>query len=110
MSTKGYPTAPQAMSNEVEHRRKIAQTANLALGGKLNATSPSVTLTANSSTTTLIDDRIGANTYIGFQPKTANAAAALSGLYVSSQANGTATLTHANNAQSDRTFNVLLIG
>lgn len=107
--SKGYPLAPQSMSNDVEHRRKIAQTANLAIGGKLNATLL-VTLAANVATTTVTDERIGATTFFGFQPKTANAAGALSGLYVSSQANGTATLTHSNNAQSDRTFNVLLIG
>lgn len=109
MTTPGYPTAPEAWENAVEHRRKIARTANLALGGKLNAT-VQVTLTANSATTTVTDARIGANTFIGFQAMTANAAAALSGLYVSSQKNGSATLTHANNVQSDRTFNVLLIG
>jgi hypothetical protein len=109
MTTTGYPTAPQAMTNEVEHRRKIAQTANLAIGGKLNAVLQ-VTLAANSATTTVTDKRIGANTFFGFQPTTADAAAALSGLWVSPPSNGTATINHANNAQVDRTFNVLLIG
>lgn len=109
MTTPGYPTAPEAWENDIEHRRKIARTANLALGGKLNAVTQ-VTLTANSSTTTVTDARIGSNTFFGFQAMTADAAAALSGLYVSSQKNGSATLTHANNAQVDRTFNVLLIG
>lgn len=105
----GYPLAPEVWQNDVEHRRKLAQAANLALGGKMNAVTQ-VTLTANSATTTLTDRRIGANTFIGFSPLTADAAAAQSGLYVSSQINGSATLTHANNAQADRTFNVLLIG
>jgi hypothetical protein len=109
MTTKGYPLAPETWTNEPEHRRKLAQAANLALGGKLNSVLQA-TLAANSATTTITDKRIGANTYIGFSPLTADAAAALSGLYVSSQANGTATLTHANNAQTDRTFNLLLIG
>lgn len=106
---KGYPVAPESMQNEVEHRRKLAQAANLALGGKMNAVTQ-VTLTAGATTTTLTDKRIGAYTFIGFSPLTANAAAAQAGLYVSSQVNGSATLTHANNAQADRTFNVLLIG
>lgn len=109
MSTQGYPSAPEAWNNDVEHRRKIARTANLALGGKLNAVM-TLTLAANSPTTSVTDQRIGADTFFGFQPLTADAAAALSSLYVSSQANGVATLTHANNAQTDRTFNVLLIG
>lgn len=105
----GYPLAPEVWQNEVEHRRKLAQASNLALGGKMNAVTQ-VTLAANSTTTALIDKRIGANTFIGFSPLTANAAAAQAGLYVSSQVNGSATLTHANTATTDRTFNVLLIG
>lgn len=109
MTTQGYPSAPEAWANEVEHRRKLARTANLALAGKLNAVIQ-VTLTPNSTTTTVTDKRIGANTFVGFQATTADAAAALAGLYVSSQNNGTATLTHASASSVDRTFNVLLIG
>jgi hypothetical protein len=106
---KGYPLAPQTLPNEKEHRRLIAQTANLAMQGKLNAVTQ-VTLTASSTTTTLTDARIGANTGIFFSPLTADAAAALGGLYVSAQQKGQATLTHASTASVDRTFNVLLIG
>lgn len=111
MSLKGYPLAPETLANDVEHRRKIAQTANLAVQGKLNAVTQ-VTLTAGSTTTTFIDSRIGATTGIFFSPLSANAAAALSGLWVNPalQKAGQATLTHANTATVDRTFNVLLIG
>lgn len=110
MTTPGYPTAPEAWSNEVEHRRKIARTANLALGGKLNAVT-TVTLTPNATSTTLTDARIGANTYIDFSPRTTDAVTALaSGLFVSSKKAGQATLTHASSANSDQTFDVLLIG
>jgi hypothetical protein len=109
MTLKGYPLVPEVYPNETEHRRKLAQGANLALQGKMNAV-VQVTLAANTTTTTLTDKRIGGATFIGFSPLTANAAGALAGLYVSSQANGTATLTHANTATIDRTFNVLLIG
>lgn len=106
---KGYQAVPVALPDEKEHRRQIAQALNNQLAGKLNATLQ-LTLTANSTTTTVTDARIGGYTFFGFQPMTADAAAALSGLYVSSQANGTATLAHANAATTDRTFNVLLIG
>lgn len=109
MSTQGYPLAPQTFPNEKEHRRLIASAANLALQGKLNAVTK-VTLAASATTTTLTDARIGANTWLGFQPTTADAAAALSGLYVSAQQKGQATLTHASTASVDRTFSVLLIG
>lgn len=109
MTQRGYQGVPEFEPNGAEHRKKIARLSNLLLQGKLNSVIQ-VTLTANAATTTVTDKRIGANTWIGFSPLTANAAAAQSGLYVSSQTNGSATLTHANNAQSDRTFNVLLIG
>jgi hypothetical protein len=109
MTQKGYQGVPLMLTNEVEHRRQLAQASNNLLQGKLNSVIQ-VTLTASSGTTTVIDERIGANTYFGFQPLTANAAGALSSLYVSSQKNGTATLTHANTATVDRNFNVLLIG
>jgi hypothetical protein len=109
MTTPGYPTAPESWTNLAEHLRKIARAANLALGGKLNAVTQ-VTLTPNATTTTVTDSRIGANTFFGFQPLTADAAGAAAGLYVSSQANGTATLSHANASSVDRTFRVLLIG
>jgi hypothetical protein len=97
------------MPDEKEHRRQIAQALANAMGGKLNAVNE-ITLVAGATTTTITDARIGANTFFGFQPMTANAAGALGSLYVSSQANGTATLTHANTATVDRTFRLLLIG
>jgi hypothetical protein len=109
MSLKGYPLVPETMPNEIEHRRQLAQGVNGARSGKLNAVTQ-VTLTPSSTTTTLIDARIGATTGIFFSPLSANAAGALGGLYVSSQKAGQATLTHASTASVDRTFNVLLIG
>jgi hypothetical protein len=88
---------------------------NSLLQGKINAVS-TVTLTANVATTTMTDARISSRSFISFQPTTANAAAALATLYTSGQTGGTGTVTgsvvinHANNAQTDRTFNVLIIG
>lgn len=110
MTQKGYQGVPEMLPNEQEHRRQIARALNNQLAGKLNAVMQ-VTLTPSSTTTTVIDKRIGANTWFGFQPLTADAVTAqLSGLHVSSQQNGQATLTHASAAAVDQTFNVLLIG
>lgn len=106
---RGYQGVPEVLSDEKEHRRQIARLANSLLQGKTNNV-VQVTLSPSSTTTTLTDKRIGANTGIFFFALTANAATALSGLYVSSQSNGTATLTHASAATTDRTFNVLLVG
>lgn len=107
--SKGYQGVTLMLSDEKEHRRQIAQLANNLLQGKLN-TVIQVTLTPSSTTTTVTDKRIGAYTGLFFSPLTADAAAAQAGLYVSSQQNGSATLTHASTATADRTFNVLLIG
>lgn len=89
--------------------REITERVNRLIQGKMNAVT-TVTLTAGATTTTLTDARIGAQTYIGFSPTTANAAAALTNLYVSAKATGSATLTHSNTGTTDRTFDVLLIG
>jgi hypothetical protein len=106
---RGYDGVPESLANEVEHRKRIARLANNLLQGKTNNVIQ-VTLAANVTTTTVTDKRIGAYTGLFFSPLTADAAAAISGLYVSAQVNGSATLTHANTATTDRTFNVLLVG
>jgi hypothetical protein len=100
----GYPGLGTAPS-----QREIAERVNRLLQGKLNAVT-TLTLTANAASTTLTDKRIGGATWIGLMPLTANAAAALATTWVSARANGSATITHANNAQVDKTYDVLLIG
>ena len=100
---------PTHLSDQAEWLRLIASAVNGMLQGKtLNI--GSVTLTANSATTTLADSRIGPKSFIGFMPTTSNAAAALSGLYVTGRGDSTCTLNHANNAQSDKTFSYVVIG
>jgi len=71
--------------------------------GAVNATS-SVTLTPNATTTIVADPLATAEVHIDLMPLTANAAAALTGLYVSSRAIGTFTLTHPTTAAVDKTF------
>ncbi|MGI9490503.1 MAG: hypothetical protein ACR2RF_32340 [Geminicoccaceae bacterium] len=95
--------------DEGEHRRKLADAINLLAQGKLLSTGE-VTLTASSATTTLTDDRIGTNSFIGFMPTTANAATEIATLFVTNRDKGTATLNHANNAQTDRDFVYCIIG
>lgn len=84
---------------------------NRLLIGRLNAFKD-ITLTANSATTTISDSRIGAMTALMFMPQTANAAAGLSALYVpqATMSKGQAVIQHANNAQTDRAYRVLIIG
>lgn len=70
-----------------------------------------VTLRENETTTVVADTRVTATTIPTFEPKTANAAAETGGgtMYVSTQTAGTSfTITHANSAQTDRTFGYVL--
>lgn len=98
--------------------RAIASVVNRINLGKLNAVyrvaDEDFTLTANAATTTLTDSRLTAFSFVGFMPKTANAAAEIGAgtLYVTNanMNNGSWTVTHANNAQTDRTFRLLIIG
>ncbi len=77
--------------------------------GKSNNTGE-VTLATAATTTAVTDSNVGVNTVILLMPKTANAAGAVATTYVSSQGDQTFTLTHANNAQADRTFGYVAIG
>jgi len=106
----------QENSNEpMEWLRKMARVLNGAMRGKTNNTG-TVTLTANSATTTLTfsSGQIGNDTVIHFMPTTANAATEFGAgtLYVSARnvAGATFTITHVNNAQADRTFLYTLVG
>lgn len=112
----GFLTAPENMqANVPEWCRRIARVLNDAMNGKTNNTD-TITLTANAatSTVTLATGRIGENTIILFMPTTAHAATEFGAgsLYVSARdvLNNTFTITHANNAQTDRVFNFVLIG
>jgi len=111
-SARAYPDAPlDWIGDQREWLRVVAEVVNNLMDGKDNATGD-VTLTANQATTTLADLRIGADSAILFMPTTANAAAEIGNgtLYVSSRGKQTATITHANNAQADRTFRYAIRG
>lgn len=90
--------------------RSVVDVVNNSLAGKLNVTL-TVTLAAGATTTTVTDARVSAFSAILLMPLTANAAAeqANGTVYVSAQKSGECTLTHANNAQSDRTFRLLIV-
>lgn len=71
-----------------------------------------VTLTPNAATTTVNFDNCSEATAPIPVPMTAHAAAELGNgtLYISAVANRSFTITHANNAQADRTFRFVCIG
>lgn len=110
---KGYNLVPEVQGNEVEHRRKLAIGVNQALSGKINVCS-NVTLTPNAASTTITDQRIAVTSFIHFMPQTANASAELGNgtIYVPqvTQLKGSAVVQHANNAQTDRTYTIVILG
>ncbi len=84
---------------------EIARSVN-ALADGHNDAFAEVTLTANATSTVVDNPRINESAHIHFTPLTANAAAeyGAGAMYVSARQQGSFTISHANNAQTDRTF------
>lgn len=89
--------------------RKHAEAINSLISGRLDATG-TLTLAAGVTTTTVQDPAFISSQVPLLVPATANAAAALSGLYVSARAPGSFTLTHASAGTTDRTFLYVRLG
>lgn len=70
------------------------------------------TLTANDTSTVVTAVTCGKDATVLLQPMTANAAAEVAAgtIYVGTVANGSFTVTHANDASEDRTFRYVAIG
>ena len=102
---------PVSWTNSLDGLRRLATAINQIIDGRSNARG-SFTITENTGTTVVTDQRVGTDSVICFMPLTVNAAAAIAAgaVYVSSRGNGTFTLTHANNAQTDRTFEYSITG
>ena len=90
---------------------RVRDVVNNIMRGKINATLD-VTLTPSAASTTVSDARIGGSCGIYLMPLSANAAAEIGNgtIWWSAPSNQTVTLNHANNAQADRTFRLLIIG
>lgn len=106
---------PVRWYNKDEFFRKVVDTVNNLIDGKVE-TNSTVTLTASQTSTVVTDYRIGKDSVILFMPLTANAATELYGatMYVTAAnidpRSNQFTITHANNAQTDRTFRYVLLG
>jgi hypothetical protein len=68
------------------------------------------TLTPGATTTVVNHPNCSMDCYPVFSARTANAAAALATTYISAINQGSFTVTHANNAQADRTFSYTVTG
>lgn len=85
------------------HRQLIADTINKILRGRANNVG-SFTLAASTVNTVVSDNLFESSMVPLVIPTSANAAGALSGLYVSARSNGSFTLTHASTAAVDKSF------
>lgn len=92
-----------------EWYKVLAQAVNNLIKGR-SANAGTFTLTANAASTVVSDNLFESNQTVIWSPTTANAAAALATTYVSARAKGSFTLTHANNAQVDKTFLYVRVG
>jgi len=71
-----------------------------------------VTLDTNQATTSVSNAAMRSTKKVVLIPTTANAAAELGagGLYISDKSDGSFTITHANSATTERTFDYLILG
>ncbi len=104
-SSNFYPSVPPGGADA----RTTATVIRNLVDGKSNNTG-SITLTANATSTNITDTRVGANSVIVLMPKSANAANAMTAVYVSARGTGTVTLTHDSNAATDRHLEYAIIG
>ena len=108
-----FPGVMPALIDLVQWIRQAALVINSLRKGDVNSTT-SLTLTASTTTTVLTDPNLTPAKWLDFDPLTANAATekANGTIYVLSadRGNGSFTVTHASNSQTDRTFRVLIMG
>ena len=103
-----FPVAKFKKFYEEETIRQLVKSIEFAMSGKLNCTGE-LTLTANAASTAVTNNNVNENSVILITPTTANAAAAVATTYIT-PASGSFTVTHANNAQTDRVFKYVVIG
>lgn len=91
--------------------RKLADAVNSLGDGRSNATG-TVTLTAAAATTAVTDRRVGTDSVIALMPTTANASGEIGAgtIYIAAVTAGSFTVSHANNAQADRTYGYSICG
>lgn len=97
------------LQREEKELSKVVGAVQELTKGRSNAVG-TFTLTANAASTVVTAMNCGADSQPFIIPKTANAAAALATTYISAVANGSFTVTHANNAQVDKTFGFVCLG
>jgi hypothetical protein len=91
--------------------QRIVQAIRDLFAGRSNAVG-TVTLRANEATTVVTALNVGASSRVFLMPTTANGSAEFGNgtIRISSVGSGTFTITHANNANADKTFFYVCLG
>lgn len=106
----GASTAvPYYQADEQTHRRKIAEWSKTTNQGHIPVTGV-VTLTPNTITMTVQDQRCGPNSHVSLTPTTAKGASAMPSLHVSSYNKGNFVLAFASSATTTKTFSYSILG
>ena len=88
--------------------KKLTNAVNNILNGKINAIS-SVTLMANTTTTTVADLRCTASSIVTLMPTTSSARTALNTSYIT-VTKQSFTINHTSYSNTDMTFNYAILG
>lgn len=107
------PATLSSFADVSTYLRRMWESLQNTRRGKLECVTE-LTLTANAATTALNYKGLSNQSVVIFDPKTANAAAELAAgtMYVltANRAADVFTVTHANNAQTDRSYQIAIIG
>lgn len=111
MADLGHPTPPLWYAGWEHGLRELAIAIQRIMRGETN-NAGTFTLTADTTTTTVTDLKVGANTKIMYAPTTANASAeiAAGAIRISSKTKDSFVVTHVSNSQTDRDFDYSLSG
>ncbi len=106
-----FPKAPKNFNLDLQTLRALMNVINILSDGKLNCTGQ-VKLTASSASTVVSNPLCTPNSFISLTPLTANAASAIATTHIKEvdMISGQFTITHANNAQTDKDFRYVIIG
>lgn len=102
---------PSFLPDQTQHRRLMAQWMREAHQGHLGNVG-TLTLGTGTAATSVVDFRVGPNSFVGLTPLTANAAGEIGGgtIYVSSRSAEGFTLAHSNTTTADRSFVYAILG
>ena len=90
-------------------QRAVAEIVNGIMNGKTNNTG-TITLNSSSTSTTLTDARISAESVIIMTPMSLNAAKEFGTCYISARTNGSATISHQNTGHADLNYTYIVVG